>query len=84
MTEADTKAKVLHLTEYAIKLFGTEPGEPHRQHFMVAAVADGDTLVSAACCPAGLAQTVLQIILTRPDQVETEEIEARPAGEKGN
>lgn len=83
-TEEETKERIMRLTEYANKLFGTSPGELHRGHFLVAATREDGTLISAACCPAGLAQVVLTIILTRPDQVQTEILPTNPAGEKGN
>lgn len=77
----DTEDRARLLTDYAIKLFGTEAGTPHREHFMIAAESDDGQLVTSACCPIGLVQIVLAIITTRPDR--TELIDG-PAGEKGN
>ncbi len=78
----DTEDKIRLLTDYAIKLFGTEAGTAHREHFLVAAETDDGELLTAACCPTGLASVVLTIITTRPDRTEC--IPAIPAGEKGN
>jgi hypothetical protein len=78
----ETRARVLHLTEYACKLFGAGPGEMHREHFMVAAETDDGNLVTSSCCPEGLVKIVVSIVTTRPDR--TELICPGPAGEKGN
>jgi hypothetical protein len=85
-SEDETKDRLRLLTEYACKLFGATAGEKHVLHFMCAAIDhETQSLIVSQCCGQGLAQIVVRIIVQRPDQEEfLGDVEAPPAGEKGN